>query len=471
MITKFEVNGFKTFRNFQMEFSGLTVICGSNASGKSNLFDAFQLLSKLADTDLKTAFSEQRGEAIELFTQYSDDTYADEMQFGVEMLLDKKIKDKFGGEADLKYTRLRYELIICRKKNERGLEDLFVINESLNPLRHNQDKWVKNSIPGNFLEYWRPKVGTGKRGIPYIFTDDKNSPSVIKVPQDGRAGNKREFAIHNISQTILSGFNSVDFPHAFAAKEEIRSWKFLQLNPEQLRKPSSYLAKDSISFDGENLAAALHRIKTDDKTVIKYISRKLNSLLPSLTDIDVFDDKVGRQFIIKIKGLDGREFTSRVLSEGTLRLLSLCVLQFDDQFKGVLCFEEPENGIHPARIKMTAELLKDLTVDFKQKDTSLRQIIVNTHSPVLVGEMFNLQSKSENLISVWFSELVIQTSEMNGKKRALQITKMLPVEKGHPQMALGFTDEERKLTLNKVINYLKNLDFEKITENLDQNHE
>jgi len=69
MITKFEATGFKTFRNFQMDFSGLTVICGSNASGKSNLFDAFQLLSKLADTDLNTVFSEHRGEAVELFTQ------------------------------------------------------------------------------------------------------------------------------------------------------------------------------------------------------------------------------------------------------------------------------------------------------------------------------------------------------------------------------------------------------------------
>jgi hypothetical protein len=85
--------------------------------------------------------------------------------------------------------------------------------------------------------------------------------------------------------------------------------------------------------------------------------------------------------------------------------------------------------------------------------------------------MFILQLQSENLITVWLSELVTHTSEMNGKRRALQITKMLPVEKGHSQMTLEFTNEERKLTLNKVINYLQNLDFEKITENLDQNHE
>jgi len=83
MITKIEIDGFKTFRKFEMEFSPLTVIAGTNASGKSNLFDALKLLSRLAETDLKTAFSEQRGEALELFTQYGGDSYATEMEFAV----------------------------------------------------------------------------------------------------------------------------------------------------------------------------------------------------------------------------------------------------------------------------------------------------------------------------------------------------------------------------------------------------
>jgi predicted ATPase len=413
MITKIEIDGFKTFRKFKMEFSPLTVIAGTNASGKSNLFDALQLLSRLAETDLRTAFSEQRGEASELFTQYSDHTYSTEIKFGVEMLIDKEVRDKFGGEAKLKYTRLRYELKIWRTKNERGLEDLFVAEENLNPLRHNEDIWVTSFIPKSTLEHWRPKVGTGKRGVPYIATKDRG----IEVPQDGRAGIKREFARNNITQTILSSFNSVDFPHVLAAKEEIRSWRFLQLNPEELRKPSSYLAKDTVTSTGENLAAALHRIKVQDEQAIKDISRKLNSLLPDLIDLDVVDDKVGKQFIITVKSQDGREFTSRVLSEGTLRLLTLCVFEYDDAFQGVLCFEEPENGIHPARLEITAELLKDLAADFEDIDAPLRQVIVNTHSPVLVGEILSL--KAEKVATVWFSDLVTLISN----KKAVRITK------------------------------------------------
>jgi len=60
MITYIKIHGFKSFHNFEMEFTPLTVVAGVNASGKSNLFDALQLLARLAEVDLKTAFSEKR---------------------------------------------------------------------------------------------------------------------------------------------------------------------------------------------------------------------------------------------------------------------------------------------------------------------------------------------------------------------------------------------------------------------------
>ena len=145
MITRVEINGFKSFHDFTMDFSPLTIIAGANASGKSNLFDALQLLSRLAETDMKTAFGEQRGDASELFTQYGENWYADEMSFAVEMLVNKDVKDNWGGEYKLKYTRLRYELSIGRKENHKGgVDNLFVINEHLENLKHNEDMWVKS---------------------------------------------------------------------------------------------------------------------------------------------------------------------------------------------------------------------------------------------------------------------------------------------------------------------------------------
>lgn len=469
MLTKIKIDGFKSFQNFEMEFTPLTIIAGANASGKSNLFDALQLISRLAETELRTAFGEQRGSASELFTQYDEEVVADEMSFELEMLVNQKIKDNWGGEAILKYTRLRYQLKIQKRKNSRGFEDLFVVHEFLENLKHEEDQWVRNQIRKEYLNEWRPKVMTGKRGKPYIYTENKNGIATIKVPQDGKPGVGKETPANAVSQTILSGINSVDLPHAFAAKEEMRSWKFLQLNPEDLREPTRQEpnASDKISSSGKNLAAALYRIRQDDDYSLVEISRKLNSFLPNFIEVQVEDDKANKQFLIKIKGEDGREFSSRVLSEGTLRLLCLCIMLYDDQHKSLLCFEEPENGIHPFRIKATVVLLKELTTDFSDFDIPLRQVLVNTHSPVLVNETLNFSNDIN--VSIWLAQSRTLIKEQDGKKFKMNITKALPVQKNHErQLSIVFSEQERKLTLTAVKEYLETSDFENTLRKLEK---
>lgn len=459
MITSIEINGFKTFHHFKVELSPFVVIAGTNGSGKSNLFDALRLLSRMAETDLKTAFNEQRGDANELFTIYSDGTTANKMSFAVEILVDKKVKDKWGGEETLKYTRLRYELEIERRKDNRNLERLYVTREDLSTIKPNDDKWEKKIISHN-QEYWRPKVVTGKRGIPYISTDTDSIPSKIQLHQDGKGGLKQSPA-GIIEQTILSSVGSVEFPHALAAKQEMISWHFLQLNPEELRKPSPRLAKDSISQDGANLAATLFRIKSNDKFAIKDISRELNNLLPSFLEVQVEEDFMRDQYVVKLKTEDNRIFSSRVLSEGTLRLLTLCTLKYDDQHRGVLNFEEPENGIHPYRLEFVVQLLKDLTTDFslnESTDFPLRQVITNTHSPKFVGEVFKLKTSA----TVLFASMV--NNILPDKKIKIRTTKMLPVI-SVSQTELNFNNispEERNITLNELYNYLQSIDFEQV---------
>src|SRR5690242_9591646 len=102
MITRLEIDGFKTFQNFVLDFEPFQVIVGPNAVGKSNLFDALRLLSRLADHDLRTAFQgteteiaseTMRGEAAELFTALPDGTAQRSMQLSVELLVEPQIQD------------------------------------------------------------------------------------------------------------------------------------------------------------------------------------------------------------------------------------------------------------------------------------------------------------------------------------------------------------------------------------------
>lgn len=455
MITYIGINGFKSFHNFEMEFTPLTIIAGTNASGKSNLFDALMLLSNLAETDnIKKAFKEQRGEFIELFTQYGENNYAQEMSFNIEMLVNRNIVDAWGNQKALKYTRLRYELKIRRFTNDVGLEDIEVSHEHLVNLKHQDDRWIK-LIPLQYRETWRPKVITGKRGIPYIdIVVENNLPTVI-VPQDGTTGNKRRFPLKNATRTVLSSFDTIDFPHVLAAKEEMKCWRFLQLNPEDLRKPTDkYNGEDFITQSGKNLAAALNRIILNNEYCLVEISRKLQSFVPNFIEVKVIDDKENKQFIIKLIDKDNKEYSSRVLSEGTLRILALCILEQDEQFSGLLCFEEPENGIHPSRINTMVALLKDLTNDFTNEELPLRQVIVNTHSPVLVGSAYKWE-KDYN-VSIWYAELISRVADIDTKRMKISVTSMLPVHKEQEQqLSLPWTDAQKKMTLTIVKNYLE----------------
>lgn len=462
MITNIKIDGFKSFQNFEMIFTPLTIVAGANASGKSNLFDALQLLSRLAETDLKTAFSEQRGDPSELFTQYGEDWYASEMSFTVEMLINRNVKDNWGSEAELNHTRLRYQLTIAREPNELGIDDLAVKYEQLEKMYQQDDKWAKGILPKEAESFWKPlRAGGTKR--PFIQTIEQNNTITIKLRQDGRQGGKATPA-NAVSQTVLGGITSVDFPHVFAAKEEMRSWKFLQLNPEDIREPTrkDVGLLDSITPSGKNLAAALYRIKQTDTYNLKEISRKLNSFLPNFTEVNVYDDNVNRQFIIKITGEDGNEFSSRVLSEGTLRLLTLCILVYDNEHKSLLCFEEPENGIHPFRIQAMAHLLKDLSIDFVDSDAPLRQVIVNTHSPVLVSKLIEWQDDKN--VSVWLSRLNTLITDLGDRRVKIKTTKMSPVLKesntGTQMLLFPIPESERRLTLSEVINYLQTADPE-----------
>ena len=466
MITYIRINGFKSFHNFEMEFTPLTIIAGTNAAGKSNLFDALLLLSRMAAVDLRTAFSEQRGDPMELFTQIEEGVYAEEIEFVVDMLVNRKVKDNWGGEVELNNTRLRYTLIINRGKNSLGFEDLFVKKEILEKIRPDDYKWLRKFPDAKHLS---KALRSGGSREPYIQTSDENGTPTIKIRQDSGGGGKATPA-NTISQTVLGGVVNVDFPHVFAVKEEMKSWQFLQLNPEDLRQPTKQEPgiKDTITPTGKNMAAVLYRMKNKDPYTLLQITRKLNNFLPNFINVDVQNDQANHQFIIKLKDRDGKEYSSRVLSEGTLRLLLLCILDFDEKHNGLLCFEEPENGINPYRIDTMAQLLKDLSVDFADNDLQLRQVIVNTHSPVLVSKM--IQWRYDINVSVHYASMVTRVTNYNNKRVKIGVTKIISaIKQRESQMQIPFTEQERKITLSHIVGYLESADVHNAINILENN--
>ena len=159
------------------------------------------------------------------------------------------------------------------------------------------------------------------------------------------------------------------------------------------------------------------------------------------------------QYLIVLKDSDGKEYSSRVLSEGTLRILALCVIWLDDKYEGLLCFEEPENGVHPSRISSMATLLSDLVSDFTQMDNPLRQVIINTHSTVFIRQM-NKMINNPNL-SIYFVRMVRRVLTHNSVKTNLLATVASAVPKDL-SMQIPFSDYEMKLSAQMLEDFLEN---------------
>lgn len=452
MITRIEIDGFKTFQNFALDLGPFQVIVGVNGTGKSNLFDALQLLSRLVDADLLTAFQEMRGEAGELFRVLPDGTRSDTIKLAVELFINRRIRDQWGDETVLKYTRLRYEVHIQRRRDDRGLERLYVIHESLKPLARSEDTWIKQQL-GKERNVWLPDL-TGGRPSPFLSTREEgegaNKKVEIALHQDGRGGKQSSIA-ERLERTVLSGVSRTDFPHALAVREALRSLMFLQLNPEVIRQPSSMLDKDSIASDGRYIASTLARLKREDEGILLDISRDLANLVPGILQVDVREERARDEYLVFAHTEDGNTFSSRVLSDGTLRLLALTTLKHDPAYHGVLCFEEPENGVHPSRLKRIAALLRELTTDFsdpEQVNLPLRQLLVNTHSPV-----FAAQPAVRDVLM--FAEMV-QRVEPQQDTPSARVTRITPV----PLLGVLSAEFDRhgRRQLHEVIRFLEHAD-------------
>lgn len=390
MLTRIEIDGFKTFRGFELDLQPFNVIAGANASGKSNLFDAIQLLARLAESDLRTAASSLRGEPHELFHRSSDGSPTNQIALAVEVLVEPSVRDPWGQVHELIQTRIRYEVTLERRV-ERGLERLYVVREAAKPIRASRDIWAspfkqkRDPLVTSRLRY--------NRQNDLLETKVEAGDPLFRIGQDGNAGRKRPAVA--AEATVLSSITSAEFKHLFALREELRSWRFLQLDPAGLRDSVDQHAPERLEPSGWNLAAVLARIRAetsseDDKQgLLTDLSADLAHLVPGITGVQIREDEAERQWQILIRTRSGDEYSSRVASDGTLRLLALLTALSDPRFGGMICFEEPENGVHPGQIKPLIEHLRALVAgepgEEAPRDEPLLQLLLTTHSPVVVA--------------------------------------------------------------------------------------
>jgi predicted ATPase len=396
MLTRIEIDGFKSFRNLAVDLHPFTVIAGPNAAGKSNFFDALRFLSRIATYDLAEAVQDLRGDPSELFSLPDIGEQLRPIQFAVEVLLDREVIDAFSERKELKYTRLRYEIEIERRQeDDNGIERLFVRREEARIIKKKEDRWL-DAFYSPSKEFVKKNALYASGGGRSLFLETGADRFVVN--QDGVSGRPRPFPIarDRATASVLSRINTVlEFPHLFALRAELAAITFLQLEASAERRPSDALAPEELLPDGSNIAKVLARIEAETRSRerpqgdLALIRNRLNSLIGGVESLRVERDVSGRSYRLFIKMKDEGEFSSSVLSDGTLRLLALATYIQDPKRAGVLLFEEPENGVHERRIEKLVGMLRSACTDikFSQSPGKLYQILINTHSPVVLNKL------------------------------------------------------------------------------------
>jgi predicted ATPase len=314
------------------------------------------------------------------------------MRLAAEMIVNRDVEDDFGQPAEATSTFLRYELELAyeepRGRSAGRYGNVRLVRESLGYISKGQ---ASSRLPWNKSKMFIDNlIINNRRATSFISTNTDSADShIIQVHQDGGSrGQPRKSAADRTQRTVVSTTNTSDDPTILAAKREMQQWRKLALEPSAMRAPDSVTDDSVIGANGSHLAAALSRLEEHDADVVARVAATA-SALTDVREIEVDFDPARDILTLTARIGTGPFLPARALSEGTLRFLALSVIDADSAFAGVLCMEEPENGIHPGKIASMVDLLRSLAVDVEDEiDTynPLRQVIVNTHSPHFVLE-------------------------------------------------------------------------------------
>ena len=379
MLKRIKIQGYKSLVDLELNLKPLSVLVGPNASGKSNFLDALQLLSRMTTCHtLEEAFGPPyRGHPLESFT-FGD--------AGIKSLLEQE-SVSFSIEMDVQLSTAVIESVNQRIQEirETAIRDTQSIDKSVSvrlpPVR---EKDLRYRIEIEML----PKQGILRVADEYLAAlSSESQPKQNRQPFLERIGDRLHLRMEGqahplyyeryLDYSILSRSHyPPHYPHLTAMQQELANWLTFYLEPrEQMRLPNPVKAVHDIGPMGEDLAAFLNTLQVLNKRQFESVEKSLQTMIPSITGIDVSVNELGE---VELDLREGeKRISARVLSEGTLRILGLLALLGAEESPALVGFEEPENGVHPRRIRRIARFLESriLLEDI--------QFIVTTHSSLL----------------------------------------------------------------------------------------
>ena len=349
MITSLRLFDFKNFADETLCVGPFSLIVGANASGKSNIRDAFRFLHGI----------------------------------GRGYTLAEIIGGKFGAGGQLEWAPIRgavNEIGRIEKtdgglpnatRSSFGLEVQLTLEEetAVYTVEASSELFGKDGFRITYerLQLGRESVYEKQRGA----YDD---PTVVVA-----SGYNVDVAL---DRPILTQFrhkrrvHSGDSERIEPVIDALSSMRFLDPAPDRMRLPA-FLGQTVLGDRGENLPTVLREICADPKSK-QNIADWIRELTPmDVRSIEFSDDQSGR---VHLKLLEsGREISAYSASDGTLRFLVMLAAFLGKNPAGFYFFEEVDVGLHPARLHLLMDLIE------KQTSKGNVQLIATTHSADLLS--------------------------------------------------------------------------------------
>lgn len=357
MIEHITIENFKSFKKVDLHLGALNLFIGTNASGKSNFFDALRVLqgigngftiSEILDGKPKSATSEvwdgiRGGSAKACFANEAGDG---EVSISAE--------GRVSGKTWL------YRISFSPGDGKVTQECLNVGGEIYT------SDGVPRNLPGDPII--RVKYYQGKKGTQPQLTFESARPVLGQFAKGNGKWKKSDAELAQEVATLLANTQRVD------------------PSPAILRNYSQAHQIQRMGEHGENFAALVNTLCKDPKAKDAYLTW-LKQLRPAEVDnVGTLSGAVGEPLFMLKEG--GKEFPATVLSDGTLRFAAITAAFFQPDMPGLMTIEEIENGIHASRVRLLMELLRS------RAKAGSPQIMATTHSPIVLAWLQETEYKS-----------------------------------------------------------------------------
>ena len=350
MITSLRLKDFKNFADETLRVGPFTVIVGTNASGKSNIRDAFRFLHGIGrDYTLAEIIGGKLGAGTQV--EWEPIRGAANEIIRIEKSTNRIPRSPlpaFGLEVGLTADNEDATYSVEVSREIAGAKGFRITYERL--LIGGEEVYEKPRAP-----YGERRISLGHDGAIDIKLD---KPTLTQV-RDSR----------QVSRTHRERVEPI--------VDALANMRFIDPVPERIREPA-FPGRAVIGDSGENLPTVLREICADPARR-GILTEWVQELTPmDVTEFEFLEDPSGL-IHLRLKEKSGREISVRSASDGTLRFLVILAALLDKDPTGLYIFEEIDNAIHPARLHLLIDLIE------RQTTKGEVQVVTTTHSPELLS--------------------------------------------------------------------------------------